>query len=252
MLQSQATLNHLAELRLGGIRESISARLSEARKDGLGHDEFLNLLLQDELDFRSQTRVKRLLKRAAFRQQATLEQLDYSIDRSLDKPLLRTLATNGYLLDGTNLVIMGPTGVGKTYLATALGNTACRAGHSTLFYRMNNLIENFQLARAKGTYLNLLKRLAGCELLILDDFGIKPLEPQQYQDLYDVLDERGEEKSIVLTTQLPPENWNEVVGDPVTCEAITDRIQAGAMRIEMRGASYRHNRKRRRSKVDKE
>ena len=145
-------------------------------------------------------------------------------------------------MDGTNVIIEGPTGVGKTYLASALGHAACRQGYSTLFYRMNALIEQTTLARAKGTYLNLVKRLAGADLLILDDFGIKPLAPQQYQDLYDILDERSEGKATVVTTQLPAENWSEVIDDAVTCEAITDRLASRAVIIQMKGTSYRKKR----------
>lgn len=116
---------------------------------------------------------------------------------------------------------------------------------------MNNLVEHFLLARAKGTYLNLLKRLAACDLLILDDFGIKPLDPQQYQDLYDVLDERGEDKSTLITTQVPIENWGEIIADPVTCEAVTDRLVSVAIKLEMKGASYRPKKPRGKSKLDK-
>ena len=116
---------------------------------------------------------------------------------------------------------------------------------------MNSLIEQFALARAKATYLNLLKRLAGCELLILDDFGIKALTPGQYQDLYDVIDERGDEKSTIIATQVPIENWNEVIPDPVTCEAVTDRLVSVAKTIVMKGNSYRPKRPRGKS-VDKD
>lgn len=104
---------------------------------------------------------------------------------------------------------------------------------------MNTLIEQLMLARAKGTYLNLIKKLASSDLLILDDFGIKPLEPQHYQDPYGVVDERGEEKSTIITSQLPVENWNEIINDPVTCEAITDRLSSMAIRMIMKGSSYR-------------
>ena len=251
-MTADVTMNQLIELKLSGMREAISARLAQARKDGLNHEEFLSLLLQDESDARRANRIKRLLKRASFRQSAALEDIDMSVPRSLDKKLLRDLATCRYLMDGINILIVGPTGVGKTYLATALGNAACRAGHTTLFFRMNNLIEQFALARAKGTYLNLLKKLASCDLLVLDDFGIKPLEPAQFQDLYDVLDERGEEKSTVVTTQVPVENWTEIITDPVTCEAITDRLVSVATKVVMKGASYRPKKARRCSKLDKD
>jgi DNA replication protein DnaC len=245
MTSETINLATLLELKLHGIREVLENRLSQARNKGLGYEEFLSMLLQDEAEYRRNTRVKRLLKRAAFRQPASLEEFDFTVPRGLDKKVLQDLGGGSFILEGINILILGPTGVGKSYLSSAIGNAACRSGHSTLFYRMNALIEQMLLARAKGTYLNLLRRLSLCDLLVLDDFGIKPLNPQQFQDLYDVLDERGEDKSTIVTSQVPVENWNEVITDPVTCEAVTDRLASRAIRLQMKGDSYR---KRRRTK----
>jgi DNA replication protein DnaC len=138
----------------------------------------------------------------------------------LDKKLVNDLGCTKFVADGLNVLIMGPTGVGKTHLATALGNAVCRKGRSTMFYPINLLMEKLLLARAQGTYLLLLRRLASTDLLIIDDFGIKPLTPPGYQDPYDILDDRAEGKSTIITTQLPPENWSEAIGDPVVCESI--------------------------------
>lgn len=244
MTAVEAMTNQMIELRLTGMRECIAARFKQAREADLGYEEFFSLLLQDEVQFRRGARIKRLIKRASFRHAASLEEFDQAEGRGLDKKHLRDLATNRYVEDGINLLILGPTGVGKTYLATALGNAACRSGYTTLFFRMNSLIEQLTLARAKGTYLNLLKRLSSCDLLILDDFGIKPLDAQHYQDFYDVIDERGEDKSTVMTSQLPVENWSEVIADQISCEAVSDRIASTAIRLVMQGASYRPKRKR--------
>lgn len=239
MTAIEATSNQLIELRLGGMRETYATRLRQARENDLTYEDFFSLIIQDEVDYRKSARIKRLLKRAAFRQSASLEEFDHRSDRGLEKRLLKDLATNRYINDGINILILGPTGAGKTYLASALGNSACRNGYSTQFYRMNALIEQLTLARAKGMYLNLLKRLASCDLLILDDFGIKPLNPQQYQDFYDVIDERGEEKTTIITSQVPVENWAEIIPDPVTCEAVSDRLSSIATKLIMSGVSYR-------------
>lgn len=251
MIASDLTTNHLISLRLTGMRESIAARLTQARKDGLDHEEFLSLLLQDEADHRKAAKIQGLIKRATFKQVSTLEEIDFATNRSLDKKQIRDLGTCRFILDGVNIIILGPTGVGKTYLASALGNAGCRSGYTTMFYRMNNLIEQFLLARAKGTYLSMLRRLASVDLLILDDFGIKPLEPQHFQDLYDALDERGDDKSTIITTQVPVENWGEVISDPVTCEAITDRLTSAAIQLVLKGASYRPKRSGGKTKLDK-
>lgn len=234
--------NQLIELKLTGMREAYSVRSTQARKEQLSNDQVLSILLQDEIDYRRSARIKRLLKAASFRQKACFQDFDLQNARGLDASTVKDLATSRFIDDGVNIVILGPTGVGKTYLATAIGNNACKAGHTVLFYRLNNLIEQLVLARAKANYLNILKRIASVDLLILDDFGIKPLEPQHFQDLYDVLDERGEEKATIITSQVPVENWGEIIADPVTCEAITDRLVAVAMCLVMTGDSYRPKR----------
>lgn len=239
----QITDNLLAHLRFNGIREGLSVRLKQAQGDQASYEQFLNLILHDEKEHRDAAKVKRLLSRAAFKQAASLEAIDYSGKRGLEKKTVSDLATGRFLSEGTNIVISGPTGVGKSFFATAIGNNMCRLGRTVGFYRMNSLIEKLHLERAKGTYLNFIKRISAFELLILDDFGIKPLEPQDYQDLYDIIDERGDEKSLIITTQLPTENWDEVISDPVTCEAITDRIVAQSQSVVMKGESYRKRRK---------
>jgi DNA replication protein DnaC len=229
----------LKVLKLTGIRESFSQRMKEASEADLGYEEFLNLCLFDEVQFRKNIKIKRLLKGAEFKSHSSCEGIDFSISRGLDKKLMSDLSTCRFIDDGNNIVILGPTGVGKSYVASAIGNSACRQGRSTMFCRMNVLIEKLTLSRAQGAYLSHLRKLSKVDLLILDDFGIKPLTPQQFQDVYDILDERFEEKSTVITSQLPVKNWSEVISDPVINEAITDRIISKAIKINMKGDSYR-------------
>ena len=235
--------NLLRDLKLHGMLEGLTRRLKEAEAEGLGCEDVIACLLHDEVEYRRNARVKLLLRTAAFRQSASLEGLDYAPARGLDKKRIADLAGCRFIRDGLSVLILGPTGAGKTYLASAIGNAACRRGHTTLFFRLNNLIEQMALARVKGTYLNLVRRLSVADVLILDDFGIKPLQAQQYQDLYDVIDERGEGKSTIITSQLPPANWSEVIADAVSCEAITDRLASRAVTIEMKGESQRRRRR---------
>lgn len=233
----------MSDLKMKGALATLSQRLKEATDQEFGYEEFLNLIFEDEKLYRENDRIARLLKRAALQQKASLEGFEAKPNRGVDRKLINDLALMRFIPNGQNIVLSGPTGVGKSYLACAIGNNACRKGHSAQFFRMNTLIEKFALERAKGTYLNFIKRLASATVLILDDFGIKPLEPSQYQDLYDVIDERGPERSLIITTQLPVSNWNEVIDDPVTCEAITDRITANCIKIEMSGVSFRQKKK---------
>lgn len=233
------TQNHLAELRLHGIKLSLTNRLRDAQSSGHGFEQFLGTLLEDEIQYRKNARVARLIKGAGFRSQASCENIDFTCKRNLDRKLVTDLSTSRFVHDGLNVLVAGPCGVGKTHLATAIGNAACRNGLQVLFFRMNTLLEKLLLVRAQGTYLNFIKRVAGADLVVLDDFGIKPLTAQQLQDLYDILDERSEGKSTVITTQLPIANWPEVIPDPVTCEAITDRFVSRAIQVLMKGESYR-------------
>jgi DNA replication protein DnaC len=230
--------NYLVELKLHGIRGNLSKRLKDGQEEKLGYEEFLGLCLFDEVEHRRTAKVHRLVSNATFRSSATPEGLDFAASRNLDKKQVAELSTSRFVQDGHNLLIVGPTGVGKSYLATAIAMAACRNRHSTLFFRMNTLIEKLSLVRAAGTYLNFLKKISTTDLVVLDDFGLKPLLPQHYQDLYDILDERIESKSTIVTTQLPEENWSEVIDDPVTCEAITRRIVEKAIRIEIKGKQY--------------
>lgn len=233
------TDRYLSELSLKGIRESLNQRMKEALDNDLSYEDFLNTILFDEVQCRQNARRQRLLKAAGFRTQASLEGLTYEKVRNLEKKQVQEIATLRFLEDGTNIMIFGATGVGKSYLATAIGNHLCRLSRSVLFWKMNVLVEKMALARAEGTYLNLLKKINSADLIIVDDFGIKALTDQQYQDFYDVLGERESGKSTILTTQLPAENWNEVIPDPLVCEAISDRLTAQAIKLNLKGPSKR-------------
>ncbi len=237
------TDQYLLELSLKGIREGLSRRIKEALDTDLSYEDFLNTILFDEHQWRQNARRQRLLKAAGFRTQASLEGLTYEKVRNIEKKQVQEIATLRFLDEGTNIMIFGATGVGKTYLATAIGNHVCRCNRSVLFWKMNVLLEKLALARAEGAYLNLLKKINSSDLLIVDDFGIKALTDQQYQDFYDVLGERESEKSTILTTQLPAENWSEVIPDPLVCEAISDRLTARAIKLVLKGPSKRGQQK---------
>ena len=233
-----------------GVSCVLTQRLKEADEQELGYEDFLNVIFEDELLYRENEKVTRLLRRAALQQKACLEAFETKPSRGIDKKLLNDLALIRFVQNGQNIILSGPTGVGKSYLACAIDNNVCRNGFTVQYFRMNTLVEKFRLERAKNTYLNFVKRISTASVLILDDFGIKPLDPHQYQDLYDVIDERGSERSLIITTQLPVSNWSEVIDDPVTCEAITDRITANCLNLKMSGASFRQRKKLRLTKFD--
>jgi DNA replication protein DnaC len=237
------TDQYLTELSLKGVRENLSLRIKEALDGDLSYEELLNLILFDEVQHRKNQRRLKLLKSAGFKSQASLEGLTYEKVRNFDKKMIQEIASLRFIDESQNIVIFGATGVGKTYLATAIGNHTCRNGRPVLFYKMNILFEKIALARAEATYLYFLKKIHAADLLIIDDFGLRPLTDQQFQDLYDVLGERESEKSTILTTQLPSENWNEVISDPLVCEAISDRLTSRAIKLNVKGPSKRREQK---------
>jgi DNA replication protein DnaC len=238
----EQTKQLLTDMKCFGILTSLDTRLAEATSHGWGHIELLSALVTDEKLYRETQRTRRRIRAAHFRVESSFEHLDLSAKRNLSKPQANDLMELRFVKEPRNVLILGPTGVGKTYLATAIGNHACRQGFTTLFYGVNLLIEKITLARAEASYLRLREKLIRADLLILDDLGIKRLPPEIAQDLYDILEERYQTKSTLVTSQLPMQNWKEVIEDPVALEAIVDRLIHGAVILNLEGESYRKKR----------
>jgi|688.fasta_scaffold303751_2 DNA replication protein DnaC len=232
------TKNGLSKLRLLGMLKSLSIRLDEATVGGWSHGDFLAAMTTDELFFRRLKQTEQRIKRAKFRSNVTLDHFDYTTKRSLDKKQVQSLKELNFIAKKQTLVLIGPTGVGKTFLATSLGHHACENGHNTVFMGMNVFIEKAKSARLTNEFLKFRDQLIKCDLLILDDLGIRPLTNDVVQDLYDILEERYQNGATIITSQLPLKNWKEVIDDPVALEAIVDRVVHG-MKIEITGESYR-------------
>lgn len=235
----EQTKNTLAQLKLHGALSTLDLRLNEATSNGWSHADLIAALVTDEKHYRDQQKTKRLLKTARFRTDACFERLDLSAKRNITKTQVQDLMELKFLKDPRNVIVLGPTGVGKTFLATAIGNHACRHGHSCVFIGVNLLIERLAMSRADGTYLKYRDRLIKADLLILDDLGIKRLPTETIQDLYDLLEERYGKKATIITSQLPFENWKEVIDDPVAFEAIMDRLINSSVKLTLKGESYR-------------
>jgi DNA replication protein DnaC len=233
------TLDQLRQLGLAGMARAFEELTASPRGGELSHPEWLGLLLDRELTDRRDKRLKARLRNARLRQQATIEDVDYRTQRGLDRALFQKLALGGWIEARQNLIIEGPTGVGKSWLACALGHKACRDNHSVLYQRIPRLFADLALAHGDGRYARLMRTLGGVKLLILDDWGLEPPGPEQRRDLLEIAEERHGRGATLITSQLPVDRWHDLIGDPTLADAILDRIVHNAHRIQLRGDSLR-------------
>lgn len=229
----------LNRLRLGGIMSTLEMRLEQAIKDGLSHQDFLQFILQDEVQRRDANILVKRLQRAKFEGEQTFE--NYSLEHypSKNQQIIRTLQNNHYLNTHQNVIIMGPTGTGKTHLAQALGHYACRKGHSTLFVRANVFLREMQGSRADNSWGKCFKKYISPRLLILDDFGLKAMTVEEAEDFYELIAERVTRGSFVITSNRTVDAWVKLFPDPVMANAALDRLANNAHQIVLEGDSFR-------------
>jgi DNA replication protein DnaC len=236
---TEQTVERLRHLRLGAIADAYLAQQRDAAATALSFDERLAMLVDAEHLARDQRALRRRLKEAKLRlPQACLEDVDYS-GRKLDRALVRQLGTGRWVTEHQNVLITGPTGVGKTFLACALGQQACRQGHRVIYRRLPRLFPELALAQGDGTYPTVLARFARVDVLILDDWGLVGFKEAQRHDLLEILDDRDGGRSTILTSQLPTDRWHEYLGDPTVADAILDRVMHRAHRLTLSGPSRR-------------
>lgn len=232
-------LEQLTELRLTGMHKALGEQLDMNDLRTLSFDERLGLMLDREMTERDDRRMQYRLRKARLKQPACVEDIDYRHPRGLDKRLMRQLIGGQYLNDHLNILITGPSGAGKTWLGCALAQKACRDGHTARYLRLPRLMQELPIAKADGRYPKLLRELAKTELLILDDWGLMPMNDETRRDLLEILDDRHNQRSTLVTSQLPVDTWHEYLGEPTLADAILDRLVHNAYRIKLKGESMR-------------
>jgi len=226
-------------MRLTGMHKALQEQMQMDECQSMTFEERLGLMLDREVTERDNRRLQTLLRKAKLHQPAAIEDLDHHTPRSLDRQLMTRLRSMQWVREHLNLLITGPTGVGKSWIACALGNKACREGLSTRYFRLSRLFQALQLARADGTWTKLLRELARTDLLILDDWGLTPIQDEQRRDLLEILDDRFNAKATLIASQLPIDHWHDYIGDSTLADAILDRLVHNAYRLQLSGESMR-------------
>ena len=238
-MNNAATLEKLKALKLTGMERAFRSILEASQDRSLSPDELVAHITEAEWDDRHNRKTRRLTRAAGFRSRAAFPEVDFSIDRGLDRNAFMRLSDCGWVTAGKSIVISGPTGVGKSYLSQALGSQACSLGHRTLYFNCSKLFQVLKEKRAAGSYQRYIGRVARTPLLILDDFGLVPLDAQDRLALLEIIEDRHGRNATIISTQIPVAQWFDVIGDPTIGDAVCDRIVPQAIRIPLSGLSMR-------------
>lgn len=232
-------IEQINTLKLSGMAEAFREQMSQPNHANLSFEDRLGLLLDREILTRENKRIKNLQKRAKLRQAACIENICFKNKRGLDKASVMSLSKCDFIRHHHNLLITGPTGCGKTYLSCAISNQACRLGFKVRYLLLPRFLEEMTMSHADGSYKKLMSQLYKEDLLILDDFGLTPINSAQRHDLFNLIEDRYQLKSTIITSQFPVSKWHEYLGEPTIADAILDRVSENARRIELEGESMR-------------
>ena len=236
---NQETLDKMRQMRLLGMYNAFKISMESFKTESMTTDQFVAWLVSNEWDDRCNRMIERLIKQASFRYKASLEEVDYSLERGLERNLLERLAELSFVKESRDLFITGSSGTGKSYIATALGYRACQKGMKVLYANTARLMGQLKMAKAKGTILQELKKIERADLLVLDDFGIQPFDAGGRMNLMDIVEDRYGKKSTRITSRVPVKDWYDIIGEKTIADAVLDRIVHQAIRIELHGDSIR-------------
>ncbi len=236
---NSTVLNKMTHMKFYGMHQAYQTLLDTNQHHSLTNDEIISMLIQAEWEDRENRKIERYIRTARFRYGAGVEEVDFTARRGLDKTQLLRLADCSFIQKKENLLITGPTGVGKSYLASALGHQACMQGYRTLYFNTQKLFPQLNIFKADGSYLKQISRIERHDLLILDDFGLQPLDNNARLMLLEIIEDRHGRKSTIIASQLPVNKWYEIIGDSTVADAILDRLVHTSHRIELKGESMR-------------
>jgi len=239
---TQETLEKIKKLKLLGMARAYQTSLENDKLQQLSADELITLLVEAEWDDRLNRNIERRLRNAKFRYQSSIESIDFGADRNLDRNQMMRFAECTYIRKQENILITGSTGIGKSHIATALGHQACTLGFKVYYANMAKLFSKLKMGKADGSYIREISRIERQDLLILDDFGLLPIDNQNRSALMEIIEDRHKKASMIITSQLPVNLWHEVIGEKTIADAILDRIVHDAHRIELKGESLRKTR----------
>ncbi|MCM4171906.1 ATP-binding protein [Arenibacter sp. TNZ] len=239
-MNNNQTIEKLKQMRLGAMAELHLQHVKDNRLEDMTADEYLALLTDHEWEDRQNRKIDRLTKQANFKQWASLEDISYAQGRNLDKNMFTRLGTLGFLKRKENIIVTGASGVGKSHLAQALGHQACIMGYKTMYCNTARLFKKFKLCKVDGTYLKELGKLLKADLLILDDFGLQAFDNHARETLMDIIDDRYNKTSTIISSQIPVSAWYEIIGGEGTlADAVLDRVVHSSHRIDLKGESMR-------------
>jgi len=239
IMLTEHTLEKLYSMKLDGMADAFKNQINQSGMDDLSFEERFSLLVDNLWTWKEDRRMGRLLANAKLKLNACIEDIDFKSPRGIDKTVILSLSSCTWIKESQNIIITGPTGAGKSYLACAMANKACRMGYSAYYIRAPRLFHDIAVSRADGSYGKVLNKLAGTRLLIIDDFGLAPMTDLERRDLLEVIEDRYGLASTIVSSQLPIKNWHEIIGDPTIADAILDRLVHNAHKIQLKGDSMR-------------